>query len=195
LHKKNLPAPQSLAFTVEAQGRLNVLITDIEVSEAFNPSQNKQVPPTKTFKGIWDTGATDSVISSEIVKACKLAPITMVEVNHAGGSSLQNVYLVSFGLPNRVSFSAVRVTEGQLAGTDILIGMDIIGAGDFAVTNKDGKTMFSFRIPSLEHIDFVKNSNLITPNPTPIKRTQDTPRNAKCPCGSGKKYKHCCIKS
>ena len=23
--------------------------------------------------------------------------------------------------------------------------------------------------------------------------SKDTPRNAQCPCGSGKKYKHCCL--
>lgn len=35
--------------------------------------------------------------------------------------------------------------------------MDIISKGDFAITNVDGKTVFSFRIPSVETIDFVKN--------------------------------------
>lgn len=35
---------------------------------------------------------------------------------------------------------------------DMLIGMDIILLGDFCLTNKDGKSVFSFRIPSKEHI-------------------------------------------
>ena len=37
---------------------------------------------------------------------------------------------------------------------DVVIGMDVICNGDFAVTNKDGNTTFSFRIPSEETIDF-----------------------------------------
>ncbi len=37
----------------------------------------------------------------------------------------------------------------------MLIGMDIIGAGDFAVTNKDGKTVMTYRYPSSKCIDFV----------------------------------------
>ena len=37
-----------------------------------------------------------------------------------------------------------------------LIGMDIINRGDFAVSNRDGATTFSFRIPSIESFDFVK---------------------------------------
>ena len=37
--------------------------------------------------------------------------------------------------------------------------MDIITRGDFAVTNRGGKTTFSFRIPSQADIDFVKDDN------------------------------------
>ncbi len=74
----------------------------------------------------------------------------------------------------------------------MLIGMDIISRGDFAVTNKDGKTTFSFRLPSVAKIDFVKEG---APIEMPLKTT--TPkvgRNDPCPCGSGKKYKKCCGK-
>jgi len=49
----------------------------------------------------------------------------------------------------------VRAALGELIGTDVLIGMNIINQGDFAVTNKDGKTVFSFRLPSVECLDFV----------------------------------------
>jgi len=37
---------------------------------------------------------------------------------------------------------------------DVAIGMDVICKGDFAVTNKDDLTLFSFRIPSETAIDF-----------------------------------------
>ena len=36
------------------------------------------------------------------------------------------------------------------------IGMDIINAGDFVITNVEGKTCMSFQIPSVRRIDFVK---------------------------------------
>ena len=49
---------------------------------------------------------------------------------------------------------SVGVTKGVLAGCDVLIGMDIINTGDFEVTQKEGKTTFSFRNPSAEEIDF-----------------------------------------
>jgi hypothetical protein len=41
--------------------------------------------------------------------------------------------------------------------------MNIISRGDFAVTNKGGITKFSFRIPSLVHIDFVEEANMRVP--------------------------------
>lgn len=49
----------------------------------------------------------------------------------------------------------MHVTKANLeADTGVLIGMDLITLGDFAVTNKNGQTCFSFRYPSSEWIDF-----------------------------------------
>ncbi|GMQ96553.1 MAG: hypothetical protein BMS9Abin15_0226 [Gammaproteobacteria bacterium] len=61
-------------------------------------------------------------------------------------------------LPNTAGVTGVRVTEANRIGNDVdvLIGMDIITLGDFAVTTYNGKTTFSFRMPSLTEIDFVK---------------------------------------
>ena len=36
----------------------------------------------------------------------------------------------------------------------MLIGMDIISKGDFAITHPGGHTKFSFRVPSQADIDF-----------------------------------------
>ena len=38
--------------------------------------------------------------------------------------------------------------------TNLLIGMDIIEKGDFAVTNHNGETVLTYRFPSSELIDF-----------------------------------------
>jgi uncharacterized protein YecA (UPF0149 family) len=63
----------------------------------------------------------------------------------------------------------------------MLVGMDIIGQGDFAVSNYGGKTVFCFRVPSVGMSDFPK---MKIPEP---KGGVYEP----CPCGSGKKYKFC----
>ena len=44
----------------------------------------------------------------------------------------------------------------NMTGTEVLIGMDIISLGDFAVTNLNNKTWFTFRMPSVARLDFVK---------------------------------------
>lgn len=59
-------------------------------------------------------------------------------------------------------FPAVHVILGTLdAEADVLIGMDIIGAGDFALTSPKGKLQFTFRIPSQADIDFVRDDEIL----------------------------------
>ena len=64
--------------------------------------------------------------------------------------------MVNIVLPNNVVMQSVKVSEGVIEGYDVLIGMDIIGVGDFAVTHKNGGTVFSFQVPSTHEYDFVK---------------------------------------
>ena len=63
---------------------------------------------------------------------------------------------MNIALPDNVVFAGMRVTKGDFTGGDILIGMDIINRGDFAVTNHNGTTRFSYRVPSQGYIDFVE---------------------------------------
>ena len=75
-------------------------------------------------------------------------------------------------------------------GIDVLIGMDILGLGDFTVTHYGGNTTFSFCCPSRKEIDLVSEVNgMIQPHlPATMARVG---RNEPCPCGSNKKYKKC----
>ena len=146
------------AFTTASNGRINALKNQCRISRAWAPNGDEPQPPMLMFDAIWDTGATNSVITQAVVDSCGLMPTGVAKVNHAGGSSQVATYLVNIGLPNSVGYPGVRVSIGKVVGGDILIGMDIIGTGDFAVTNFNGTTTFSFRHPSVEHIDFVRES-------------------------------------
>ena len=185
--------PRQLSFTVRYNGRTNQLKTETLISKPLTPGTDITVPPdvvnaAKKYIGIWDTGATNSVISQKVVDECDLKPIGMVMVHSSTESKLCETFLVSIFLPNRGVVPSIRVTKGVLTDCDVLIGMDIINQGDFAITYSDGKTMFSFRLPSMEQIDFVERK------PEPYHSTKIS-RNAPCPCGSGKKYKKCCGKN
>ena len=126
-----------------------------------DPTKQEKIT-IEEFIGIWDTGATGSVITSRVVEKLGLKAIRVTEVHHAGGTSVSNVYLVNIALPNNVMVQGVRVTEGILPESDdaeVLIGMDIIGMGDFAITNAGGRTTLSFRMPPSKEIDFIPEVN------------------------------------
>lgn len=105
----------------------------------------------KTYKAIWDTGATNSVITPKVFNDLNLT--ILEEVNVSGVNSLNHMaYLVSAGLflPNKIGIKEVRFTVDEIAGTDVLIGMDIISQGDFSVSHGHNHTEFSFAMPSFD---------------------------------------------
>jgi hypothetical protein len=162
---------------------VNVLGVKIDIAPAFDPKQTTY--PYRTYGAIWDTGATNSVITEKVIAECNLKPIGMTNVQGVHGAETSEVYLVNIILPNKVNFVGMRVTKGKLPkDANVLIGMDIINKGDFALTHNANKTVLSFRVPSIGHIDFVEKKAA----------GLKVGRNNPCPCGSEKKYKRCCGK-
>lgn len=165
---------QVQAFTTTYAGRSNVLTNKVLVAEAFDLSV-RSTPSTKPqeFMAIWDTGATNTVITQKIVDACGLRPTGQCIVHTPNGQMITDTYLISLMLPNNAGIPELKVSRGQVFGdAEVLIGMDIIGAGDFAVTNNGGKTTFSFRIPSTTTIDFVKEINAAKNSTPPMNRAE-----------------------
>lgn len=159
------------AFTTKSLGGiLRVLANECQVCAAF--TSGHAPAPYQKFVAIWDTGATHSVITQDVVTTCGLKPTGMKQVHHAGGVSPANTYLVNILLPNGVAFEKLEVTLGSLPpGAHMLIGMDIISVGDFSVTNVGGKTVFSFRYPSIKTVDYAEEARRIragAPSPQPF---------------------------
>lgn len=175
------------AFTQRYEGLTNVLRSECVVSQAFDPTEASR-PDSCKVTCVWDTGATNSVVSPRLAKVLKLLPTGRVLVNDASGQKISNTYMVNVMLPNNVGIPFLQVTEGVLAGFDMLIGMDIISKGDFSISCSGGKTVFSFQLPSTHEIDYVDGKMTQTPL---VKAEKEPGRNDPCPCGSGKKYKHC----
>jgi predicted aspartyl protease len=141
------------------------------------------------IKALWDTGAICSLITQEVATKLNLKSVSKIFISTPSDKNIPcNVYLINLYLPNKTMFPNLKVAEGVLNGCDMLVGMDVISNGDFAVSNFNGKTTFTFRMPSLMKFDFSKESYL-----KPIENEdKKIGRNELCPCGSGKKYKHCC---
>ena len=72
----------------------------------------------------------------------------------ANGEREAFLYTINIRLPNGVAFVAVEVIDGIMEA-EVLIGMDIIGSGDFAVTHKYGETVMSYQVPPDTNINFV----------------------------------------
>lgn len=188
--------PRRAGLTIQYTGRVRAIITDVDLNIPFDPTQyaGKPEPEWKHFKGIWDTGATNSVITTEVISALGLKQVGVVQVDTPSDTILAKRYLVNMRLPNKVRFSAIPVTEGKLKDANALIGMDIINHGDFAITNKNGATWMTFQIPSTQRIDFVAEIDRDKKAEQKLRDAaskQKIGRNASCPCGSGKKYKFC----
>jgi predicted aspartyl protease len=140
-------------FTTVFHGISRVLYSDVELESAINP--NKKIK----LRTLWDTGATGSLIRPEIAVKLQLQSLGKVLMSTPTGKDVpSNVYSVNLYLPNHVAVPKVPVAEGIPNNCDMLIGMDIINLGDFAVTNYQGHTVFSFRMPSMAEIDFLKHS-------------------------------------
>ena len=116
-------------------------------------------------------------ISERVVDDCGLEQIGTERVHYADGSAKDvPKFLINIGLPNGVAFAGRTATLGNPGDADVLIGMDIIRRGDFVVTNGDGRTKFSFRIPSLATIDFVEEDTRANSPSRPAGLKQSTPK-------------------
>jgi hypothetical protein len=99
------------------------------------------------------------VITQGVVDKCGLKPTGMKQVHGVHSTQDAETFLINVMLPNGVGVVNLEVTLGQIHGADLLLGMDIITGGDFSITNGEGRTIFSFRVPSIATIDYVKEAN------------------------------------
>ena len=182
----NIIAP----FTKKYGKLENVIKTDCAICEAYDPTVSKgNHPVSNNYTGLWDTGATGSVITRRVIEELNLKPTGGIYVRNTSGARYEPTYKINILLPCNVGVSFLDATEGLLNDFDVLIGMDVISKGDFAISNSNGETTFTFQIPATHKIDF--ENELYEKLHTPVKAEQLPGRNDPCYCGSGKKYKNC----
>ena len=112
---------------------------------------DKNIP---LFKGnaIWDTGATISVMNLQVVDFLGLNPVSQENVYGIHGAGMANLYMVDIHLPNSSVHKSWVVFGLNFGKQALLIGMDIIGEGDFAIC---GGRFFSYCTPSRDRsVDF-----------------------------------------
>lgn len=122
----------------------------------YNTENNKDI----SVSALWDTGASCSCISHDVVKNLNLLPISKIPINTPSGNSIADVFVVNIKLPNDIIIENVKVCDSEIGTQQIglLVGMDIISQGDFAISNFNKNTVFSFRYPAYKNIDFVSEA-------------------------------------
>ena len=148
------------SFTLKANTLHNRLVSSCWVYKSWTPEEATPPPRRRQYNALWDTGATNSMVSKQVVEDLGLDAEGFTNIYHVGGESVNTPqYFVNLVLFPEVHFPSLTVAEGLLLGADVLIGMDIINRGDFAVSNRNGATSFSFRIPSVADFDFAAEDN------------------------------------
>src|SRR5829696_9674212 len=98
-----MATPHYSFTTTWPAGKVNVLVNQVDI---IIPNTNKLIK----VNAIWDTGASSTVITQNVVNQLGLKPTGMTNVSTANGMALQNTYIVDVGLPNQVKVGDVTVT-------------------------------------------------------------------------------------
>jgi len=142
------------SFTSKSQkGIQRRLITEVTVN---NENNVIKVP------ALWDTGATNTCVSNDVVNKLSLICTGKKNMQTPSGVNEANTYLVTIALPNNVVIKDIEVCNAKIEdqGIGVLIGMDIMTKGDFALSNYNGRTVFSFRMPSIKMTDYVEQQRV-----------------------------------
>ena len=142
-------------ITRRFQEKIDSIVTESYVYAPTDLAQGGSVKRVKIQRSLWDTGASVTLISARVAKVLGLTSIGKSGVSgYNQGIDVKDTFLVHIGLPTGDIITNIMAMEFDTDEYDVFIGMDVICNGDLAITNKDDKTTFSFRIPSEQEIDF-----------------------------------------
>lgn len=140
-------------FTQRNSDIVEAIISECRICPAVD-FRNGEIPSNvyTSHQALWDTGATNTLISSKVVKDLGLKPYGTSGFFSANGLVDTNVYEIHLAIPSAGVVCNVLALEKDDENYDVVIGMDVISKGDFVLTNYDGHSTFSFRLPSQEEI-------------------------------------------
>jgi hypothetical protein len=101
----------------------------------------------RTYKAIWDTGATETLISNKVITNLQLEKTSEVEISTINGTIQSNRYGCLILLEHHSKSINMQPAEfSHRKECDVIIGMDIIRHGLFILD----KGNFSFTIDQLK---------------------------------------------
>jgi predicted aspartyl protease len=113
-----------------------------------------------------DTGCNVTSITKRLARTLSFVPLRFEMTQTSAGEMQSSIYRATVQLQNGITFPNMIIgefMERKISGQrkakpeddfDVLIGMDIITAGDLAITDDAGNTIVSYRKPHGPFIDF-----------------------------------------
>jgi predicted aspartyl protease len=110
---------------------------------------------------LWDTGASISAITPDIMNKLKVTPVSKRTIAGIHSTQVVDIVYITVELPNSVIKKNIEVAVCDIpSNVGMILGMDIILLGDFAISNGNSQTLLSFAAPPFkEKIDFSKRQN------------------------------------
>jgi hypothetical protein len=118
------------------------------ITPVYLYSVSSNAPKDLVTNALWDTGATLSAITPKIQHDLGLVSIGKQVIRGVTGTKSVDVVMVTIELPNDLLKQDVKVAVCDFSNNlGMIIGMNIITLGDFALLHGSNHTEFSFTIP------------------------------------------------
>ena len=146
-------------------GPINKLSTTVNILPTASADKVLKNIPVQ-IEALWDTGATLTFIKPKIRDQLKLRMFrtgSSISIAGVGGLVKADFTVLSLFLATNfaIEYCPAYVVDFPV-NFDMVIGMDIINMGDFAVCNTENKTSFSFVVPPLpDRIDFTDKADAL----------------------------------
>ena len=145
----------------------------LTLSYYFSSKQSRIITPVNLYSipfnsslyfstdALWDTGASISAITPEIRDKLKATTIDKKPIAGVHSTQIVDLVYITLELPNSVIKKNIKVAVCNItSNVGMILGMDIISLGDFAISNGSDQTLFSFAFPPFQDkIDFSKRQN------------------------------------
>jgi hypothetical protein len=155
-------------FTISYPELVNKLLTEAKILPVSSKDKTLQNTPV-SIDALWDTGATKTCMRPALRDRLNLRMFragTASTIKGIGGAVKADFTLASLFITYNLGIECCPMYVLDFPGdADIIIGMDIIGMGDFAVCNADGRTSFSFAMPPFpDRVDFADKADKLNSN-------------------------------
>ena len=141
-------------------------------SRVFISSMRDGVKNPASFMCLWDTGTSMSLVSVHVAEALKLAVLDETVTIRSGLGSKAEIdvrvaylHIVLGAIPLELKVGVVDMPSSD-SDIDVVLGMDLISQGSFAISYDRGRLLFSFCYPPAPMpIDFTSMLPMIGLNP------------------------------